>query len=110
MIILANINKIKELCKEKGISQTYISKKLGLAPSYLTDVANGKNTISPERLSQIADILGTTTDYLEDKSDEKNVPVVRYDRHTREFISRYEQLSPDQKKLVDALLAELSKD
>lgn len=107
---LANINKIKELCKEKGISLAFVCKKINKRRTFFGELESRGGNISEGDLEVIADVLGTTVDYLTGKSDEKNAPVVKYDRRTREFISRYEQLSPEQKKLVDALLAELSKD
>lgn len=107
---MANINKIKELCKEKGISLAFVCKKINKRRTFFGELESRGGNISEGDLEVIADVLGTTVDYLTGKSDEKNAPVVKYDRRTREFISRYEQLSPEQKKLVDALLAELSKD
>ncbi|MBO5299049.1 MAG: helix-turn-helix domain-containing protein [Clostridia bacterium] len=66
-----NINKIKALAKEKGVKQNYICAQLGLQYSYLNDVEKGKNKLTEERLRIIADILGTTPEYLKDETDVK---------------------------------------
>ena len=68
---MVNLNKIKALCKEKGWNLSFLSKKLSLAPSYFTDVKNGKTNISESRLIVIADLLDTTVEYLKDETDIK---------------------------------------
>lgn len=67
---MVNITKIKELCKQKGIKQGYLCDQLGVAKVYLNDVANGKNTMSEERVFKIAEILGTSFEYLMDMTDD----------------------------------------
>ena len=70
---MANIDKIKALAKEKGIKIKYICSQLGLSETYLSNVKNGKDRMTDERLAIIAQILGTTTEYLTDKTDKKNI-------------------------------------
>ena len=67
---MVNINKIRTLCKGKGLKMSYLASKLGLKNSYFADVANGKNTMSAERISFIANLLGTTYEYLTDRTDD----------------------------------------
>lgn len=67
---MVNIDKIKDICKEKGIKQNYICARLGLAKGYLNDITRGKNSMSDERLAQIADILGVSCAYLLDETDD----------------------------------------
>lgn len=67
---MVNITKIKGLCKQKGIKQGYLCDQLGVAKVYLNDVANGKNTMSEERVFKIAEILGTSFEYLMDMTDD----------------------------------------
>lgn len=77
---MANITKIINLAKEKGISNTFICSKLGLSRGYLNDVKNGKATISDERLKLISEILGTTPEYLNDETNKKEKSqTVKYD-------------------------------
>jgi transcriptional regulator with XRE-family HTH domain len=67
---MVNISKIKTLAKSKGITQVYICSELGVKGSYLTDVANGKNSMSEERVYKTAQILGTSFEYLMDITDD----------------------------------------
>lgn len=67
---MVNVTKIKELCKEKGIKQGFICEQFDVAPSYLNDVARGKNTMSEERILTVARILGTSFEYLTDLTDD----------------------------------------
>lgn len=67
---MVNINKIKDLCKKNGIKQGYLCDVLGLQKVYLNDVARGKSSMSDDRIRKIADILGTTYEYLTDQTDD----------------------------------------
>ena len=70
----ANIDKIKALAKEQGVKIKFICSKLGLAETYLSNVKNGKDRMTMERLEIIADTLNTTVDYLTDKTEQKEKP------------------------------------
>ena len=70
----ANIDKIKSLAKEQGVKIKFICSKLGLAETYLSNVKNGKDRMTMERLEIIADTLNTTVEYLTDQSDQKEKP------------------------------------
>lgn len=69
---MVNINKIKRLSKEKGIKQGFLCSQLGMTYAYLNDVAKGKSTMSEERIKKIADVLGTTYEYLTDQTEDPN--------------------------------------
>ncbi len=56
--------------KEKGLSQSFISEKIGMSRNYIKDCKRLNADIPEERLAKIAELLGTTTDYLTDKSDD----------------------------------------
>lgn len=66
---MVNINRIKELAKSKGISITHICDQFGAGRGYLNDVARGKNSMSEDRVYKIAQLLGTTYEYLTDQTD-----------------------------------------
>lgn len=66
---VCNFNKINALIKLKGIKKSYICEKLGVGSTYLADVERGKNRLTDERLETIAALLGTSVDYLTDKTD-----------------------------------------
>ena len=67
---MCNIDKIKSLAREKGVKIKYICAQLGLAETYLSNVKNGKDRMTQDRLEQIADILETTVEYLTDQTDD----------------------------------------
>lgn len=69
-IKMVNINKIKTLAKNQGITIAFICKQLGNGRGYLNDVANGKNTMPDERIRKTAQILGTTFEYLTGQTDD----------------------------------------
>jgi len=71
---LVNIDKIKSLAKEKGISITFLCQTIGQGPYYLNDVKKRNGSIPEDRLQKIAEILGTTADYLADKTEQKERP------------------------------------
>lgn len=64
------IDKIKNTAKEKGISIAFICSRLGVGRGYLNDVKAGKNRLTDDRLSIIADILGVSVDYLLGRTDD----------------------------------------
>lgn len=66
----ANIDKIKALAKKRGLKIKFICSELGLAETYLSNVKNGKDRMTDERLYTIANILGTTYEYLTDQTDD----------------------------------------
>jgi transcriptional regulator with XRE-family HTH domain len=72
--IMVELDRIKQLAKEKGISLAFICSKLGLQRGYFVDVSHGRTTISDERMNVIAEILNTTVDYLHGKTDKKEKP------------------------------------
>lgn len=67
---MVNTTKIKNLAKEKGIKIGYICEQLGVNHTYIANVANGKNTMSDDRIYTVAKILGTTYEYLTDQTDD----------------------------------------
>lgn len=72
---MANIAKIKDMCKKQGIKQGYLCNQLGVGYTFLNDVSAGKNRMTDERLYKIADILGTTYEYLTDQTDDPLPPM-----------------------------------
>lgn len=54
----AVIGRIKEIANEKGIKIKYICSQIGLSETYLSNVKNGKDRMTDERLSAIAEVLG----------------------------------------------------
>lgn len=98
---MVEIDRIKELAKEKGVSLAFICSKLGLQRGYFVDVSHGRTSISEERLDIIADILGTTTDYLHGKTDKKEKPdeIAGLSENEIELLNLFRQLSSQEQGL-----------
>lgn len=79
------IDKIKELAKEQGKSMAFLCTKLNVTKTYFADIARGKNTLKPDRLAQIADILGTTPEYLRGETDIKEKPLLSEELSDEEY-------------------------
>lgn len=73
-ITYVNSAKLKTLLKERGFTMKYFNDLLGKNRSYLSNVLTGSDSISDEELKIVADKLGTTVDYLTDKSEDKEKP------------------------------------
>lgn len=98
---MCNIDKIKALAREKGVKIKYICSQLGLSETYLSNVKNGKDRMTQERLEQIASILETTVEYLTDETDDplpkEKEPVQALDEVEQEVISILRGMSIEQK-------------
>ena len=68
---MVEIDRIYSLAKEKGLSNSFLCKKMNRSTSYLNDARNGKHGISESDLEVIAEILNTTPEYLHGKTDVK---------------------------------------
>lgn len=69
------LKKIRELSKERGISLTFICKRLGVASVYFIDIEKQNRTIPDDKLKIIADTLFTTVEYLKGITDNKNISI-----------------------------------
>jgi len=58
------INWIKKTCKEKGISVTFLCKKIGVSPHFLLDLKKANREVPKEKLVAIADVLNVSVDCL----------------------------------------------
>lgn len=109
----ANIDKIKKMARENGIKIKYICSQLGLAETYLSNCKSGKDRMTDERLYKIADILGTTYEYLTDQTDDpspKTADIIASADSADEkvvlmLISKLPELSEDDIDILEALLS-----
>ncbi len=67
---MVNYNKLQGLLKEKGLSQSFVSEKIGMSRNYLKDCKRLNTDIPMDRLNLIAETLGTTIEYLTDQTDD----------------------------------------
>ena len=93
-----NIQKIKDLARAKGIKIKFICSELGLSETYLSNVKNGKDKMTEERLLKIASILGTSFEYLIDLTDDPEP----------NFIGRTAEALHDKVSLILASVAAMS--
>lgn len=106
----ANIGKIKEIAKSKGIKIKFICSQLGLSETYLSNVKNGKDRMTEERLFKIAEILGTSFEYLTDMTDDPEPDfIIRtagtlQDKLQNEVITKMNSMTDEQKKLIGMVL------
>ena len=94
---MCNLNKIKSLARENGLSMSFLCKKLGLGTSYFNDIKISGKDIPDDRLLIIANILDTTPEYLRDETDEKK-PLVNGDEELTEYLN-YLKNRPEMKML-----------
>lgn len=63
------MNRLKDLRKEKKLSQKEIAKEMGISEKTLSRWENGENQIKPEKAQQLADCFGVSVGYLLGYSD-----------------------------------------
>lgn len=95
------ITRILELAKSKGISQTFICNKLGHANNYLLEIKKGKNRLTDDNISIIADILNTTPEYLKGETDIKEKPAdLVVSGKDKELLDLIEKLTEEQRQML----------
>lgn len=117
---MLTIDRILGLADSKGITQAFICKQIKVDRSWLRTVNKQNSTISPERLTQIADILGTTVEYLNGETDDPAVPEkekspsaldeLLSDPLNKELFDKLSKLSSAKKKALLALIEDQESD
>lgn len=132
MSTLHTVERIQSFAKSRGISQAFICKRLGLARSYFNDVKLGKNTLNDSRLLEIADIIGTSPEYLKGETEDptqhifliSSEDIAEYERSfipydeikkaatlsddRQELLNIYDSLSPEMQKILLAQVKAMS--
>lgn len=102
--------RIKELCKENGISMNQLEKEIGVGSGYISKI--GSSTPNMKNIQKIAEYFNVSTDYLMlGKDVEKYSPEqakliieIRKDKGLAKALRRYFELSSEQKKhILDAI-------
>ena len=83
---MVNIDKIRTLTKLKGLKLGFVQEQLGVRRTYFAEVKAGKDSMSEERIKKVAEILGTTYEYLTDQTDNPE-PRTKKDPFTRDYYS-----------------------
>ena len=93
--------RVKDLCKEKGISLNKLEQEIGVASGYLSKLDNhGIKTVK-----LIADYFNVSVDYLM-TGEEKEVPT--FSKEHIELISAYDKLSSADKLAIMQIIKSLS--
>ena len=103
-------DRIKELCKNKGISKNALEKELGFASGYISKL--GKTKPNSEYLQKIADYFGVSTDYILKGEEKPNYSdemahmyaKIRKDTELSKALLKYFELSDvEKKKIIDII-------
>lgn len=66
-----NINRLKEIRKDKDLKQSEVAKALGIKQQEYSEYEIGKRLIPINYLSDLADFYSTSIDYLLGKTDQR---------------------------------------
>ena len=64
---------LKELRKEKGLSQIAVQMQTGIEQSLISKYENGERVPPTETLMQLADFYGVSMDYIMGRTDRKEI-------------------------------------
>lgn len=92
---MGNIQTVKKISKEKGISLAFVCRQIGRSHGYLAEIANRDGDVPEKMLGPIANALGVTVEELTGE-EQKEKP------NTLDGIE-LEKLSPARRALLEAL-------
>lgn len=64
---------LKELRKEKGLSQIAVQMQTGIEQALISKYENGERVPHTETLMQLADFYGVSMDYIMGRTDRKEI-------------------------------------
>lgn len=64
---------LKELRKEKGLSQIAVQMQTGIEQTLISKYENGERVPPTETLMQLADFYGVSMDYIMGRTDRKEI-------------------------------------
>jgi|GEM_PF-514700 len=100
--IILTYNRIKELCKTKGVTVTEAEQELGFARGSLCKIDTNKPSM--EKVQKIADYFGVTINYLMTGTDDNEEQPQLSARDERDISRRLEQTLSDLENQQDALM------
>jgi transcriptional regulator with XRE-family HTH domain len=107
-------DRIISYAKAKGVKQTYICEQLNVDRTWLRTAKRDNINISPERLQQISELLGTTVEYLKGETDDPSKDNKKSPSELDELLNdpdfkfifeAYRDMSPEKKKQARALFS-----
>ena len=108
------IDRIRELAKEQGVSMRYLCELVGKKRNFLAMVALGKDYVDENELMIIASRLGTTVDYLTGKTDDSGVSIQQQidaaitAKEADELTAIFEKLSEEDRQKALTILRALA--
>ena len=109
--MFSTFEKIKELCKKRGITIGTLEEKLGLSRNSIYTIKSKKP--SAERIQTIADYFNVSTDYLLGRTD---TPAIAsnsneiFSEKGRAIARKYDSFSPEKQKYYDKIIAAMFED
>ncbi len=103
---MVTIDRTRDLAKERGISLTFICKRLGLNNVYFIDREKAGKEIPEQKLAVIAEVLFTTVAYLKGETDEKEIPATGMGGG-QSVIPGYDKLNSANRAAIDQLVENL---
>lgn len=93
---MCSVDRVKVLCRERGVAVSKLEKDLGFGNGYIAQLRKG--VFPADRLKKIADYFGVTFDWL--LSGGSDVPPTSQFDSRRES-DEYYPLSPQEKQIID---------
>lgn len=104
---MALVQRIKEVCKEQGITVAELERKCGIGNGIIARWKTSKP--SYDRLAKVASALGVSVDYLQTGAKQKEPPPTQQGGELdAEFIRLFQMLTPEQQARELAYLRELT--
>ena len=96
--------RIKELRRQKKLTQTELAQKVGLTYIQIGRYETGKSAPSADILQKMADALDTTSDYLMNGSSDEKVSAQLTDKELLEQFKAVEKLDQEDKHLIKTFI------
>jgi transcriptional regulator with XRE-family HTH domain len=107
VFFVGNIQTVKKISKEKGISLAFVCRQIGRSHGYLAEIANRDGDVPEKMLGPIANALGVTVEELTgEEQKEKPTPSEESElnAHAKAILYKYEQLDPAQRVMFEKML------
>lgn len=96
---MGNIQTVKKISKEKGISLAFVCRQIGRSHGYLAEIANRDGDVPEKMLGPIANALGVTVEELtgEEQKEKPSTPEGDgLDAKAQATLNKMKKLSPEQ--------------
>lgn len=79
--------------------------KIGVAPNLPAEWKSGRNKSYKNKVGAIAEAYNVSAEWLLGQTDQKEKPVPN---DGNEFINKYARLTPEQQKIIDAMIEQMA--